>query len=80
MIVTTDDPVPDVLVREIATSDRFVAGVSVTLWGWSSGGAGLATRGKCSVQIGTPEPNTFADLTRRQDRPLRSVPLIRADA
>ena len=31
MIVTTDEPVPDALVQEIATSDGFVAGVSVTL-------------------------------------------------
>ncbi len=31
MIVTTDAPVPDALVQEIATSDGFVAGVTVTL-------------------------------------------------
>jgi len=31
MIVTTDASVPDALVQEIATSDGFVAGVSVTL-------------------------------------------------
>ncbi|HEX3801294.1 MAG TPA: phosphoglycerate dehydrogenase [Solirubrobacteraceae bacterium] len=31
MVITTDDPVPDTLVREIATSDGFVAGVSVTI-------------------------------------------------
>jgi hypothetical protein len=31
MIVTTDEPVSDALVKEIATSDGFVAGVSVTL-------------------------------------------------
>ncbi len=31
MVLTTDGPVPDALVREIATSDGFVAGVTVTL-------------------------------------------------
>ncbi len=31
MIVTTDTAVPDTLIREIATSDGFVAGVTVTL-------------------------------------------------
>jgi len=31
MVITTDTPVPDALVREIAESDGFVAGVTVTL-------------------------------------------------
>ena len=31
MVVTTDAAVPDALIRQIATSDGFVAGVTVTL-------------------------------------------------
>jgi D-3-phosphoglycerate dehydrogenase / 2-oxoglutarate reductase len=31
MIVSTDSAVPDALIREIATSDGFVTGVTVTL-------------------------------------------------
>ena len=31
MVLTTDGSVPDALVQEIATSDGFVAGVTVTL-------------------------------------------------